>query len=491
MSQPLYLSYFADEADRRWGLSLLLEQDRFNRQPHEWLGPLHAAADGWQAEVSAVFLRSELGIKPEPGCRRVQLPAYLFASGTVNGPRLGRHLSMIRTNGTLHRFTLRPGAPVEGPDLVGREGRASDLLEILKTGSCHLRAPRRYGKTSLLRQAARQLAAAGTPAVFTDVSSGQTVRWFFVTVARAVMESPSARAFAESLPELAAWPGREAGPVEASRAVGQLQERIAANPWSFGRRLLVALGQGRAVLLLDEFSVFLREAHRRDPTEARDLAALLADARRSAEPTLQVLAGSAGLSAYLHFHGLGPHFQDLSGLDLPPLTAATAGDLAEELLYGAGLLPFPEAAARVLEHVGEPVPYFLHAVINAVVEEAAAGDEVDSGLVDRAYSERILGTPGNELFKVYNLRARPYPPDVLPGASRILGALARNPQGVESAELRRNFAESGSPDTSFDSLLSCLQEDFDLVEREGRWVMRCKVLRDRWMLGEPWLTRAE
>ena len=49
MSQPLYLSYFADEEGRRWGLSLLLEQDRFNRQPHEWLGPLHAAADGWQA----------------------------------------------------------------------------------------------------------------------------------------------------------------------------------------------------------------------------------------------------------------------------------------------------------------------------------------------------------------------------------------------------------------------------------------------------------
>jgi hypothetical protein len=204
-----------------------------------------------------------------------------------------------------------------------------------------------------------------------------------------------------------------------------------------------------------------------------------------------VLAGSAGLSAYVHFHDLATHFQDLRGLDLPPLEAGTAGDLAEELLYGAGLLPFPEAPARVLAHVGEPVPYFLHAVINAVVEEAAGGDEVSPELVDRAYFERVLGTPGNELFKVYNLRARPYPADVLPGASRLLEALARNPQGVAAAELRRGFASSGSPDSSFDSLLSCLQEDFDLVEREGRWVMRCKVLRDRWMLGEPWLTRAE
>ena len=161
-----------------------------------------------------------------------------------------------------------------------------------------------------------------------------------------------------------------------------------------------------------------------------------------------MLAGSAGLSAYVHFHGLGTYFQDLHGLDLPPLANGPASDLAEELLYGAGLLPFPEVAARVLSHVGEPVPYFVHAVINAVVEEAAAGDEVSPELVDRAYFERVLGTPGNEMFKVYNLRARPYPPEILPGASRVLETLARNPRGIEASELRRNFAVSGSPDAS-------------------------------------------
>ena len=162
MTQLLYLSYFAEQdSARSWGLSVHLEQDRFERPAHEWLQGLHAAADLWRQGYPEVFLRSELGIEPEPGCRRAPLASYLFSSGEINGPRLGRHLTMLRETGRLHRFTVRPGAFAEGADLVGRDGRIADLLKILETGSCHLRAPRRYGKTSLLRHLVKRYSAAG------------------------------------------------------------------------------------------------------------------------------------------------------------------------------------------------------------------------------------------------------------------------------------------------------------------------------------------
>jgi hypothetical protein len=491
VTQPLYLSYFADEG-HRWGLSVHLEQDRFALQPHEWLRDLHLAADLWRATNPEVFLRSELGIEPEPGCKRVHLPAYLFGSGAVNGSRLGRHLTTIRTSGHIHRFTVRPGSPVEGADLVGRKGRITDLLRILDTGSAHLRAPRRYGKTSLLRHIEKQLSATGRPCLLTDLSTSHTVVGFLVTLARAAMDSSSCRAAVASLPELAGWPAREASPVEKSGAFDRLRDRIGSNPWSFGRRLLEALGESGGIVLLDEFSVFLRRAHAQTPEEARHLADLLAASRRSGSPTRQVFAGSAGLTSYIHFHGLEESFGGLIPLDLPPLAASEAAMLVEELLYGEGRMPSPEVTARIEATIGEPIPYFLHTVVNAVLQENSDGP-VTPAEVDRAYSERVLGTSGNDLFKVYSLRSQPYPPELLRASARLLQELADRPEGVEATELRRIFGRTSSaPDEDrFEPLLSCLQEDYDLVEREDRWLMRCKVLRDRWALRVPWLTRVD
>jgi uncharacterized protein len=494
VTQPLYLSYFADrDGGTRWGISIHLEDGGFGRPAHDRLRDLHAAADAWRGDFPNVFLRSDLGVEPEPRCRRTSLSAYLYSSGAVNGARLGRHLTMLHETGSVHRYTVRPGAPVEGADLVGRGERTADLLRITSTGSCHLRAPRRYGKTSLLRHLAKILSAAGRPCLFADISSGHTAVWFLVTVARGAMESSACRPMVESLPELTRWPEPAASPIEKSRAFAQLRERIDPNPWSFGKRLLEALGQAEAVLLLDEFSVFLREANARNREEARDLADLLASSRRSGAPARQVLAGSAGLTSYLRFHELEGSFSDLSPLDLPPLAETEAALLVEELLYGENQTPSPEVVARILKVVGEPVPYFLHMLVNAVLEETVSGAPVTVDEVDRAYNERVLGTSGNELFKSYSLQGRPYPGDLRTAASRLLAELARRPEGATGDQLEKIFARHAPSDfqDGFGSLLSCLEEDYDLVERDGRWLMRCKVLRDRWALREPWLTRVE
>ncbi len=41
----------------------------------------------------------------------------------------------------------------------------------------------------------------------------------------------------------------------------------------------------------------------------------------------------------------------------------------------------------------------------------------------------------------------------------------------------------------YEKLITCLEEDYDLVKSEGSYRMRSKVLADRWRLGEPWLTQ--
>jgi hypothetical protein len=397
---------------------------------------------------------------------------------------------MLQERGRIHRFTVRPGAAAEGEDLVGRDVTVERLLAILQSGSCHLRAPRRYGKTSILRRVAQKLTAAGKPSVYADLSPGRTVTWLLVELTRAAQDAPACCATLAALPELSGWPERDARVVEKTAAARRLEDVLQPNPWSFARRLLEAIAEADAVLLLDEFSVFLRENYLERPTEIVQLTELLAEARKEPYSSRQVLAGSAGLSSFARFHGLGKDLQDLGPLDVTPLSAADAAVLAEELLYGARLLPTPEARDEILRSLGEPVPYFLHAFVNLLAAEIADDEVVSAAAVRRAYSERMLGNAGYEFFKWYSLRDRPYPAPLREGARGILKALAAAQEGVAQESLRNEFLR-GSPSAGdqFEPLLSCLQEDFDLIENEGRWLMRSKVLRDRWALGEPALTR--
>ncbi len=492
MTQPLYLSYTAQEGERRWGLSIHLESESHEGTRADRLRGLHSAVDVWRSDHPEVFLQSDLGIEREQGCTGSPLSGYLYSSGQINGARLGRHLSMLRETGLIHRFVVRPGSVLEDADLLGRLETLEQLREILRSGSCHLRAPRRYGKTSLLRKLVRSFGEQGQPCVFVDVSDSQRASAFLLHLARAAVETPACCPSLHELPGLSKWPGREVGPIERSRASQALQEEIERSPWSFAGRLLEALGRLGAVLVIDEISVFLRSTHERDPQEARQLLELLAHSRRGPAPTRQVFAGSAGLSNYIRFFDLAPSLEGLTPLDVLPLSQADGAILAEELLYGAELTPSPQAVSRMLEVVGEPIPYFLHALAGAVVEENPHRSLVTPDMVDRAYSQRILGDRGNNFFRIYRIGDQPYPVPLRRAAARLLTEIARAPEGSAEETLKKTFLRVARGEQErFEPLLACLQEDFDLILQGGRWRIRSKVLRERWALGETWLTELD
>ena len=167
--------------------------------------------------------------------------------------------------------------------------------------------------------------------------------------------------------------------------------------------------------------------------------------------------------------------------------------LVEELLYGEGLTPSPEVVEAILSSVGEPIPYFVHALADAVKDETPGREPILLEAVDRAYAQRLLGDRGNNLFRLYKIKDRAYPEALRRAAAALLSEAARFPAGAEVATLRRAFTSHVPTEeaSQFEPLLACLQEDYDLVLTDGRWRMRGKVLRDRWALGEPWLTEAD
>ena len=275
--------------------------------------------------------------------------------------------------------------------------------------------------------------------------------------------------------------------MERATAGHSLGDRIRQNPLSFGRRMLEALAEAGTILLLDEFSVFLRATLQHRANEANALTQLLADLRVGQQPLVQVFAGSEGLSSYMRFHAMTGHFADLRNIQLPPLGTDDGLVLAEELCYGTRRRPTQRAVRAILEEVGEPVPFFIHVLVDAIYAALPDFAPVTEAIVRNAYRERVLGPLGNHLFKGYVLGSQPYPEHLRRSAALVLRAIVERPEGCPEGDL---LARSTVSDEDFRSLLACLQEDYDLVARDGNWCMRSKVLRERWALAEPWLTTA-
>ncbi len=481
----LYATYILGEPEDHRALAVHLQQQEGATTPvHEIVQELDRAMESWEETVD-VFVDSDLSVEPGVGAVRQSLSDYLYADGTVNGQRLVRHLGMVLEDGRVHTYRLRPGQAVDGRDLVGRGPALEALRGRLRGGSVHLRAPRRYGKTSVLLHLRKVLTAEGEACLYIDVSSERTASDCLVNLVQEAMEEPRCRAALLPLEELADWPEAGASPMQKSLASRDLMDRLRPNARNTGQRILDALGTAGAILLVDEFSVFLRSA---PPDDMRMISEILARSRLAAEPTRQVLAGSAGLSVFLHFHDLDKPLEGLEDVSLEPLGSEWATVLAEELFYGARQRPTPEVVEEILALIGAPIPFFVHELVNVA---CGSGEEVTVEAIRQAYRDGLLGSRGRDTFKVYKLADQAYPGDLVKPAAALLRELAREPVGLSEERLRQLFVNAGAEDSRFSQLLSCLQEDYDLVEHDDQWTMRSKVLRDRWSLEEPWLTAEE
>ncbi len=204
-------------------------------------------------------------------------------------------------------------------------------------------------------------------------------------------------------------------------------------------------------------------------------------------PLTALVAGSSGLSTYIEFYGLKDYFNDLVAVDVPPIRSDEARFLAEELFYSMGKRPTQSIVNRLVELTGQDdtIPYFVHALVHVTAEEVGPQRDITVADVESAYLDRLLGPAGNIFFRDFILRERAYPPEYRAAASKVLHRLTRSfPAAITYEELQSTCL----PDGDLRKLLTCLQEDYDLVDDSGAWRMRSRVLADRWRVGEPWLT---
>lgn len=482
MNQDIFFAAYipAKDGTDKHGMAVRIPAEK-ERLPGERIKALTDAVREIN-ELRESRLRTEMLVSPPTDLETRPLTDFLFADGFFNAPRFKRHLMEFAKNNTPHIFLPRCGVPVLGLDLIGREDTLHLLQNAIEQGrSCHLRAPRRYGKTSLLMRMAESFPRA----VHIDLSDVGSLQGFLKALLRGCIRQPDAHNSLSATQPYRNWTDDTAA---FNPMFEDLLKQRGSTLMPLLRETFRALAEGKIILLADELSIFLRAMLEKEISVITSFLDMFRAIRtHAAGPLVTVFAGSAGLSAYVELHGMQEQFADLMPVDVPPICAAKARLLAEELFYGMGKLPTPAVINRVTHLTGEDdsVPYFVHALAHVTAEETSLRREIRENDVDRAYQDRLLGPAGNIFFRDFLLRERAYPPAYRTCASAILKRLSREfPSDLGDIELQ-GLCNAGS---NYRKLMTCLEEDYDLVRIDGGWRMRSKVLADRWRLGEPWLT---
>lgn len=404
------------------------------------------------------------------------------------------------------------GNPVTGEDFYNRVDEIRRLSALLLQGQhINLVAPRRCGKTSLMREIMRRLHGEGWATLEADFSSCATTQQFFECLTGKIEDQlaqskdwlgkwkDKLAAFGKSVKEvkfmnvgLALQSGGGASFAELDRNLRELLKGLAATA-----------GNGRLLLGTDEIPIFLARLQLsagddviRKVAVKQEISSLLywlRDLRQ--DPSLPVTwfhCGSIGLENLVASMGLTHALSGLSHQLIHAFSEGHARGLLRVLAQSCDLaLPEP-AESRILERLKWYLPYFmqLHLIKLNEPKDCTRRRQPDyptAADVDAAYEQMI--DEGKIHFNHWDSRLDEQLTKLLASQARdILGWVANKSSGLKRDTIVTKMVSSQSAgsdarelERGAKDLLSLLQNDGYLMRDEkDAYHFRSPLLRDFW-----------
>lgn len=360
--------------------------------------------------------------------------------------------------------------------------------ELENDNNLALLAPRRVGKTSLMRRLRDDAPSHGYNAVYVSLQGVVDEDGVIQYVLNALSEHPEGAPALEGMGNIVASFFRRVKKLN----VGPLGMEMGneADDWrTMGDKLLkhVASRDGRWLFLIDELPLVVLALIRSDPDSrrARDFLDWFRDLRIGAtcEHVRWVLAGSVGLDSVTRRQRMSDTINDLTAITgFGPFTPEVADDFLVALAESAEITLPIETRARVLEKAEWLIPYHIQLLFSELV--ASARRPFDAQAVDEAYAS-LLRPEHRNYFDWWHQRLFEElgPVDAAHAAS-LLTIASQDPRGVPEGTLRASLfgriPDSGDFDALFSFITDLLQSDGYLVEDEGRFRFRSPLLRDYW-----------
>lgn len=390
---------------------------------------------------------------------------------------LGGVSNVIEKEGTFFP-TNRLTAVATGSDFFNRENIIKKLWDHFACReSVYLHGPRRYGKTSILKQIEGMAFSSPYRPVMFDLESVTGPKEF---LARLVSEIEGG-----DLPEL-----------EKEEKCFSLADSW-GDPWmkqGFATLKKILIKQAPHLIILDEWPYMLdtflckeEGGQERDREKTIEFVNTFRKMRSSLKGhDLFFFSGSIDLQVYLRDNGLKREaFSDLKEVRVDYFDRKSIRDYLESLLLGQEIV-LSEKVLQLLAKLALPgIPYFIQILDNRVFSLFQKNPRFTIQDLQKAY-ETITGPEGRRYFDIFERHFKCYGPRK-PGARAGLKALSKSGErGLTKEDLRRiyNASDSPSPVTvrEFNILLSYLEHDFfiERVKETGRYRFASPMLRDYW-----------
>jgi uncharacterized protein len=391
-------------------------------------------------------------------------------------------------DGGLRHLKTAVGKPVAGEQFFNRTHELADFIEILDEGdNISLIAPRRVGKSSLLREASRRIEDRYL-CLHLDVEACRVPADFFAGLARVASEHGAAA-------------GRLRGVfdqfvqgVDALRSehLGLEIARVFSTGWQErGDRVFQRLSQLErpVVLFLDEVPIFI---HRLLTDENRCLQPagvqraddflswLRAVTLRHSDKLRVVVTGSIGLGPVLQRVGLSATINAFRSMELRPWDEATTCECLRALARNYGLVFESEAEHKIFELLGAGIPHHVQMFFDHVRQHLKRQrvNAVFPGDVETVYEQRMLSSRGHPELSHYEERLKlVLDPQELPMAMDLLTEAALGSLDMATAErLAQEYEQVGD----LGNILGILVHD-GYLQREGKvYVFESRLVRDWW-----------
>lgn len=379
------------------------------------------------------------------------------------------------------------GAVAQGDDFFDRKAEIAQFWRDLDTDNLLLLAPRRVGKTSVLRRMAETAGTQGFPPVFIDVSDCANETAFIRRLYTAVLETHFADTLWEGIKE--SWIGKLVGRVSKAGGAGfSIEFRSETADWArLGEELAGALSKldGQWLIEVDELPLFvLKLLNAGEPEQrarTRDFLYWLRRVRQEHRYVRWLLAGSIGLDTVTTRLNLADSINDLRIVTLGAFDTGTAGEFLAVLAANYEMELSDQVRRRIIERIGWPAPYYLQLMFHELRD---FGPTPEIGDVERAV-ERLLAPAQRNYFDYWRQRLF----DELgrldaAHAVALLSAVARSAEGVTrgglSGVLSSTIGDAAGREEKLGYLLDVLQNDGYLVEHQGRWSFRSTLVLEYW-----------
>jgi hypothetical protein len=386
------------------------------------------------------------------------------------------------------------GPWVTGEDFYNRDAEVALLTRNIDGGGNHVLivAPRRVGKTSLIRETFRRLEQNETHyLIFLDIQNCTTPEEVMVAMS---MGASHYRTLAKKVIDVfSTFLKRVSEKIDSVGAPDLLEIKLREGikgDWQFrGRNLLSNLAKADRpiVICMDELPIMVSRLLKKSPEEAETFLAWLRQVMGEFQERICfIICGSIGLEPILKRYGLSHTIGHLQPFHIDPWDRQTAGKCLDLLAQTAGINWSPELSSKMADLIGVCIPHHVQMFFGYLYQDLFKDNRCNPNVedIEQVYQKSMLSTRGHAELADYEERLlRVLDEEKVPLALDLLSEAAIK-DILTTAMCDVLFDRSGLKDKgpALREVLDVLEHDGYLVRHEtiDGWRFSSNLIRDWW-----------